>query len=119
MDKKIIVGATEFVTIKGMHHKSIIPARIDTGATRSSIHALLVKELDLGPMLRTKSVKNAHGTSIRPIISVKMELKDKLIETEFTVTDRSHMRYKVLIGRNVLSKGFMVDPSIDVVRNKE
>lgn len=116
MDKKIIVGATEFVVLKGAHKDNKLPARIDTGATRSSIHAPLVKELNLGPMLRTKKVRNANGMTIRPIINVTFELKGKTIDAEFTVTDRSHMKYKLLIGRNALIKGFLVDPSIDVVK---
>ncbi len=113
MKKKTIVGAVELVRVHGRNNKIEVPARIDTGATRSSIHAPLVKELGLGPILSTKKVKNANGTTIRPIIHVKLELKDKIIDSEFTVTDRSHMKYKVLIGRSALIQDFLVDPSIN------
>ena len=32
------------------------------------------------------------------------------MEAECTVADRSHMKYKMLIGQNVLKKGFIIDP---------
>jgi len=118
---KIILGMAEFVTLKGKDRriKKTLPARIDTGATRSSIDAKIVNELKLGPVVSVLEVKNANGVSLRPTIEVEFKLRDKNMKAEFTVSDRSHMKYKALIGRNVLKKGFLVDPSINETKKKD
>ena len=41
-----------------------------------------------------------------------VKIGDQEIEEEFTLADRSHMTYPVLIGQNILKKGnFMIDPN--------
>ena len=37
-------------------------------------------------------------------------LTNKEFKTDFTLADRSDMKYPVLIGQNILSKGFLIDP---------
>jgi len=86
-------------------------AKVDTGATKSSIDTRLADELKLGPIITTKVVKSAHGNQIRPIIEAEIMLAGKKIKSEFTLADRAHMKYKVLIGVNILENGFLVDPS--------
>ena len=111
LNNKTILGMAEFITIKGKDRRKqkILPARIDTGATRSAIHTEIVKELGLGPVLKTRKVKNANGTAIRPVIEVEIILKHKKLKEEFTVSDRKHMKFPVLIGRNVLKHDFVID----------
>lgn len=118
---KIILGMAEFVTLKGKDRrvKKTLPARIDTGATRSSIDAKIVKELKLGPIVSVLEVKNANGVSLRPTIKVEFKIKDINMKAEFTISDRRHMKYKALIGRNVLKKGFLVDPSMNNTKEKK
>ena len=108
--EKTIVGLTERITVFGDSHKEVI-ARVDTGATKSSIDSNLAKELKLGPVLESKLVKTAHGNKLRPIIKAKIRIQDKIFEMKFTLSDRHHMRYRVLIGQNILKKGFLIDPS--------
>lgn len=110
INNKIIIGLTEFVTIYGEEKKKI-RARIDTGATRSSMDTNLAKDLHLGPILRRKKIKSAHGSRLRPVIEAEIELEGKKMMTEFTLADRSHMKYKILIGQNAMKKYFMIDPS--------
>lgn len=108
-DRKV-VGLTENVTIVGKKNKRLV-ARIDTGATKSSVDSKIASSLKLGPVIRTKLVKSASGNKLRPVVEGKVRLKGRLIKTEFTLADRSHMKYKVLIGQNVLKDGeFLVDP---------
>lgn len=107
---KTIVGLTERVTLFGDSTKEVI-ARVDTGATKSSIDTSLAKELNLGPVLESKLVKTAHGNKLRPIIKARIRVKDQIIEAKFTLSDRHHMKYRVLIGQNILKNGFLVDPS--------
>lgn len=108
---KIIVGLTEKIMIKNGKEHPEIEARIDTGATKSSIDLNLAGDLKLGPIVKTMMVKSAHGKKMRPVIHVEVELAGKRIQTEFTLADRSHMRYPVLIGQDILKEGFIIDPN--------
>ena len=112
MVKEIIVGLTEKVKIETKEgKKKIIMAKIDTGASKSSLDLNLASQLKLGPVIKSKIVKSAHGNRLRPVIMASIELAGKKIKTQFTLADRRHLRYQVLIGVNVLKKGFLVDPS--------
>ena len=108
MTRKIL-GLTEPIKVFGTKSKKVI-ARIDTGATKSSIDAKLAAELNLGPIIRTKLVKSSHGTSIRPIIKAKISILGEELVEEFTIADRTHMKYQVLIGQNILKHNFLIDP---------
>jgi len=108
---KKVVGLIESVTLidkKGK--KRTLKAKMDTGATRSSIDVSLTKEMDFGPVLRKKLVKSAHGTTLRPVIGANIEFASEKFKTEFTVANRSHLRYKILIGVNMLEHGFLINP---------
>lgn len=111
MTEKITVGLTARVVIFGKKNKKEVIARIDTGATNSSIDEKLAKELDLGPELKHTKVKSTHGTRYRPVVIVDVLIAGQHKNSEFTIADRAHMKYKVLIGQNILKKGFLIDPS--------
>ena len=113
LSTKTIVGLTEFVKINGKTKGKRIKARIDTGATKSSIDVNLAAKLHLGPIIKNKMVKSAHGSKLRPVIEVEIEIAKKKIKAEFTLADRDHMKYKVLIGQNILKKDFLIDASKD------
>ena len=115
---KTVVGMVEVVTLYGEKHQKTLLARIDTGATRSSVDDTLAKELQLGPTIKTRLVKAAHGTRRRPIMKVRVKLAGHTMSAEFNVADRSHMKFKVLIGRNVLRRGFLIDPSSPTLEEK-
>jgi hypothetical protein len=109
---KPILGLIEEITLidaKGV--KRQVLAKIDTGADSSSIDSNLAKELALGPIVRTKNVVSSHGTSIRPIVALRAIVCEKELTAEFNLYNRSHMTYRVLIGRNILTQGFLIDPS--------
>lgn len=112
MEDKVILGLIEHVTVQGSKGREAgVLARVDTGATSSSIDYSLAGELQLGPVISSKIVKSASGIKKRPTIRVTITLKGAKIEEEFTLADRSHMTYKMLLGQNVLKKGnFLIDP---------
>lgn len=111
MQDKIILGLIEEVTIIGPQKKQKVRARIDTGATASSIDLSLAAALELGPSIKSKIVKSASGIRQRPLIRVKIRLDHQILEEEFSLADRTHMTYPVLIGQNILKKGnFLIDP---------
>jgi hypothetical protein len=112
MKEKVILGLTEEITLIGNNGETKeIVARIDTGATASSVDIRLAAKLELGPITKTKLVKSASGVKKRPSIRAKIKLDGQIIEDEFTLADRSHMTYQVLIGQNILKNGdFLIDP---------
>ena len=111
MPDKTIIGLTEKVTLFSPKGKKQYLARIDTGATKSSLDAVLVAQLELGPIVSSRMVKSAHGNRLRPVIEAEIEIAGKRIKEKFTLAERDHMNYKILIGQNILIKGFLIDPS--------
>ena len=110
--KREIIALTEQVTVYGSKNKKKVIARIDTGATKSSMDIKLASELELGPIIETKTVRSAHGTSLRPILKAKIRIKNKLFKSKFSLADRQHLKYSLLIGQNILKKtNFLIDPS--------
>lgn len=107
---KKIVGLVEKIKIIGGKEKEVL-ARMDTGAHKNSISTHLASELRLGPIIKTVRIKTSNGTEVRPVIEAKIIIKGKKIKTSFNITDRKHMKYSVLIGQDVLKKGFLIDPS--------
>jgi len=109
--KKTVVGLVEPVKVTGPSGRSKeVLARIDSGATKSSVDVKLAAELALGPILKAKIVKSASGKGLRPVVEAKIILADKEFKSEFTIADRADMKYSVLVGQNILSKGFLIDP---------
>ncbi|MEM2916233.1 MAG: RimK/LysX family protein [Candidatus Woesearchaeota archaeon] len=108
---KTIIGLKEYVTIFGKDKARKVIARIDTGASKCSVDSQLAHSLGLGPVLREKRVKSAHGISTRGIILARIMLAGRKFKVFFTLADRKHMKYPVLIGRNILKRGFLIDPA--------
>ncbi len=110
--QRITLGLTDKVIVLGNNgKKEEVIARVDSGATSSSLDLALAKELHLGPILRTKLIKSASGNRKRPIVKAHVKIHGQTIETIFTLADRSHMTYRMLIGQNLLRDGkFLIDP---------
>ena len=111
-EERIILGLIEEVTlISASGKRAHLLARIDTGATSSSIDLSTAAKLDLGPITKSKVIKSALGTKKRPVINIKIEIGGINIEEDFNLAERSHMKYPLLIGQNILKKEhFLVDP---------
>jgi len=106
--KRTVIGLTEKIRIKN----KVIAAKIDTGATMSSIDIKLAAKLELGPLLpATKRYKNVHGVKSRALVKVPFKIKDRKMNFKFNIMDRKGMKNKILIGQNILKKNFLIDPS--------
>jgi len=103
---RIVLGLYEYVSIKN----KTVGARIDTGAVKSSIDIELASELGLGPIIGSRKIKNVHGSNIRPMIKQYLSIGCKKLKVLFTLQNRSRMKFKILIGQNVLKKDFIIDP---------
>lgn len=111
---KTIVGLTEEVIITGPTgvNKKVV-ARIDTGATKSSIDLKLANELKIKHVhvLEKKIIRSASGTKERDIVKAKIKIAGRIFKSKFSIADRAHMKYKVLVGQNTLKRNFLIDPN--------
>jgi len=107
------INVFENVVVKGKNGKKItVPAKIDTGAWRSSMDKTLAKDLGLleeGNILWQKTVWSSIGREKRPIVNVSFWLKGKKIKTSAGISDRSKLKKPIIIGRRDIA-GFLVNP---------
>jgi len=124
-EEKIMVGRIEQALLLPQGLK--LPARIDTGAAICSLDA---RELEIRgniaefklseaygglelrmPIVRSGHVRSANTRQQRPVVELEIRLGPKLLRVEANLTDRSQFDYPLLIGRNALKQGFLVDVS--------
>ncbi|WP_284125743.1 ATP-dependent zinc protease family protein [Parerythrobacter aestuarii] len=127
-----IVGWREMVALPDLT-EARIPAKIDTGARTSSLHALEIERfdrdghrwvrflLDIGegrsepvtveaPRADKRIVTSSNGEAQeRFIIRTTLELGELRFKAEFSLADRSDMKFPILIGRTALRRRFLVD----------
>ncbi|MGO2497317.1 MAG: ATP-dependent zinc protease family protein [Vibrio litoralis] len=140
LQDKIVVGEKEWVTVLDTDQRTI--AKIDTGATTSSINAIDIhdfekdgkdmvlfkikakddvsKEITL-PVKRWVHIKQSSSpeTSRRPIVELDIKLGDKTYTTPFNLVDRDHMINAILIGRSFLDPIALVDVEQKYIHKKK
>ena len=108
-----VLGLMEDVVIIGAdksHHE--VSAKIDTGADRSAIDHQLAEELGLltkENIIYYEYYRSALGRGKRMIIGVTYYLKGEKIKAFVSVSDRSDLRNRFLIGKRDL-RGFIIRP---------
>ena len=128
------IGQTIQITLINGIQK--LDARVDTGAETSSISAINIQKFERDgkdwikfdiahpslkkvetleePLSRTIKVKRHGGESHkRYVVKLKIMIREQAILEEFSLTDRKGYEYPALIGRNILSHGFIVDVNKD------
>jgi alpha-L-glutamate ligase-like protein len=108
-EKTNVVHVMENITIYGPKGKKTITAKLDTGAYSTSIDKDLVEELGLKKHYKQKLVRSGMGHEVRERVEVLFRLHGKDIQTDASYTDRSHLRFPVIIGRRDL-EGFLLNP---------
>lgn len=104
-----VLNVLEKVTLYGPKGKKTVQAKMDTGAYSSSIDESLVKELGLEDHPKKKRVRSGIGHEVRDMVGITFRLSGRMITTVASYTDRTHMKYSMIVGRQDL-KGFLVDP---------
>ena len=130
-----IVGWREWVALP-QAGVDWVKAKIDTGARSSSIHAFDLEvfaqddrewvrfsihpwqrsddeahELTL-PLLDRREVRSSNGqTEQRYAVAMDVTLAGRTITTVMTLSNRDEMGFRMLIGREALERGFLVDSS--------
>ena len=129
-----IIGGTDKIDLPNFNLVDI-PAKIDTGANRSSIHCSSIKKIiengieqiefhipsesTIGKNIirvdsfQQKKIKSSSGhVEERYIINTIVVLFGRRIKTSFSLTNRSEMKFPILLGRKILNKKFLVDVSL-------
>jgi len=141
-DGKMLLGRHEWVYLPAQ--KLVLPARIDSGANTSSLHAVNVQQFERdgktwvkfethyqsekdqpasvveveAPMLRKVKVTQASGSEARPVVSLPVQLGPLTQTIEFTLTDRGNLTFPVLLGRRFFMDIALVDVSKTYVQGK-
>jgi hypothetical protein len=129
---KPIIGRVEPITFVDGDIADL-PAKVDTGAYRSSVWATKIREEDgilyfklLGPRSAYYSDKELQTTDYKIVevensfghkqkrysIFLKVKIGGKTIRSNFTLANRAEKTYAVLVGRKLLKNRFIVDVSV-------
>jgi len=130
-----ILGATVDISLPNLGIKKL-QARVDTGAASCALHASSItiiedeegveqklevilfdtdSELYTGEVLEfedfvIRNVRNSFGKKMaRPMIKTTVIINKQSYEILIGFSNRSKLTYDMLIGRNLLEKGFVVD----------
>lgn len=123
--EKKIIGTIDKVDLPLFNIENI-EAKIDTGASRSSLHCKGIRLKDDGlhfkipfetgvhefstPQWIQKKIRSSNGKAeLRYIIKTKLRVFSKNYLVSFSLTDRSKMKYPMLIGKSFLKNRFIVD----------
>jgi hypothetical protein len=129
----IVAGWREWVTLPDAGVEWI-KAKLDTGARSSALHAFGVEELSrdgqpwvrfsIRPWQRSEEdtvthecpvhdrrlVRSSSGHSEeRYVVLLDVRLVDRTVTAEVTLSSRDEMGFRMLIGREALRQGFLVD----------
>jgi ribosomal protein S6--L-glutamate ligase len=132
---KGIIGWREWCELPDLQLPGVL-AKIDTGAKTSSLHAFNIRSSPRGegwlcfcvhPVQRRRkpviecearcvdirAVTSSNGTSEeRPVIETTLVMGGRRFLSEITLTNRDEMGFRMLIGRQSLTKRFLVDPAL-------
>lgn len=110
----------------------VIEAKIDTGAYRASLHVSRLELLEGKPervrfdtqdqygilhtleaqVVKQTRVKSSSGhVEQRPLIQTRLSIGGQEFDALVSLTDRSDMRFPMLIGRRFLKRRFLIDPA--------
>lgn len=108
---KKTLSVIQDVTFNLKGKEIIIKAKMDTGALSTSIDSSLAKQLELKMLPEKQHVQSASGESLRPIAVVEFTLGGIKISSIANITDRSKMKYPMIVGRRDLGQ-FLIDSAI-------
>lgn len=113
-----------------------LKAKIDTGARTSSLHAFEIQEFKRdgvswvsfrvkpwqdsqedavvveSPVHDRRAIRSSSGhAQERLVVEMLIRLHDREVLAEVTLSNRDEMGFRMLIGREALRQGYMVDPA--------
>nr|WP_298928463.1 RimK/LysX family protein [uncultured Erythrobacter sp.] len=123
------IGWRERVNLPGLG-LSGIPAKIDTGARTSSLHGQVIETIERGSatfvrfsvdwdgaehvceavQVDVRGITSSNGeTQRRYVIKTPLRIGNTEFRAEFSLADRSDMKFPLLIGRTALRRRFVVN----------
>jgi len=126
-----IVGCEEKIDIISLEVYDL-DVKIDTGADGNSIHCdhLKIENNEVSfrlldkahknfnnkhftfPIHEIKNIKSSNGeVQLRPVIKLDVEFFGRKSKMEVSLTDRSNMKYPMLMGKSFLKHKYLVDVS--------
>lgn len=136
LNGKLLIGRSEWCALP-MLSIPAIRAKIDTGAKTSSIHAMNMEKIvengvqyikfDVDPIqdnddiivscksliVDRKWITSSSGhKEYRYVVSTPIKIADQTWDIELTLSDRTDMKFKMLLGRGALSNRAIIDTSI-------
>ncbi|KIM06367.1 MAG: clan AA aspartic protease [Sulfurovum sp. PC08-66] len=139
MKNKKVIGAKESISIIDLELFNL-DAKVDTGADSNALHCddiwidgdevefTLLDEIHPAyhgktmrlPIHKIKRIKSSNGLmQERATIRVTVAFFGKRYKSVISLTDRSDMKYPMLIGRKFMSGRFLVDVSKEYLGTKE
>lgn len=138
----MVIGRSEPITFVGYTSLVDIPAKVDTGAYRSAIHADNIHIDDSGHLhfvlfgnhpicpnyateistdkYTTASISNSFGdTEQRYEVVLKVKIGPKVFKESFSLADRSKKIFPILLGRKLLNNRFLVDPAFTGISRRK
>lgn len=124
---KKLIGSVDKVDLPDFGVESI-NAKVDTGAHRSAMHCkgIVLDNTRLRFKIQTengsqefsttdwvqKKIRSSNGkVELRYVIKTKLRIFGKNYLVSFSLSDRSKMKYPLLLGKEFLSGRFLVDVS--------
>ncbi|GAA4663525.1 ATP-dependent zinc protease family protein [Frondihabitans cladoniiphilus] len=127
-----VAGWREWAGLPGLG-VPYIKVKLDTGARSSALHAFDLEELpgdrvrfSVHPWQESEAdavtvehaihdrrvVRSSSGhTEERIVILTEIRLAKRTIQAETTLSNRTQMGFRMLVGREALRQGFLVDPA--------
>jgi len=116
-EDRLIIGLIETIVLED---NSKYKAKIDTGADSSSINISIAESLGRKKIVSHKIIRSALGVHKRPTIMIEFEFHGKKFKEKFSVSDRTDLKYKILIGKDILKKEkFIIDSNKKEKENKD
>jgi ribosomal protein S6--L-glutamate ligase len=113
-----------------------LKVKVDTGARTSALHARLIEPCDVegqpsvrftvqpvprrpalelvcvAPIVDRRAVTSSNGEAeVRFVVRTLIEVGDHSWPIDVTLTNRENMTYRMLIGRQAMLPGMLVDPT--------
>ncbi len=135
---KVVIGRAELLHLMD-YQVADIPAKIDTGAYGSAVHADkislsadgktlsfrllgghpvcggLARDITTNDFKKVRVANSFNQTEERYMVKLRVKLGPRVCTTIFTLADRSGKAYPVLVGRKLLNKRFVVDTAYSQV----
>lgn len=129
MIRPAIVGWREWVGMPELQRAPVL-AKIDTGAWSNTLHAADIEIVESSlesrirfrleedgrwierPLSRWRRIRDTSGhETMRPVIRTTIEIASRDFDVEVCLADRSQLKHRMILGRNFLRLGFIVNPS--------